>query len=261
LPDLPEISRYAIARADQIDHGVARHADGWVRALEPAQIERYAARITAIVDEVAAAGGSDVVCEVLSTSPFPLVAVLERHGLGRFRVTQKADLANPADGYRSENARPRDWIMVGTHDTAPLVKVVEGWLAGGTAERRAEYLAERLVLDPQARPAFVASVARDRGTLTQAMFGDLMASPARHVLVFMSDLFGMLDVYNRPGNISADNWGLRIPNDFERAYAANLTSGTAMNVPRALARALRARPDTTVIHAELAGELDLLAPL
>src|SRR6185437_3008672 len=128
LPDHPDLARYAIARPDQIDRAVARHADGWVRSLDADQIERYAGRVGMVVEELRAAGGSDVVCEVLSTSPYPLVAVLQRYGLGRFRVTQKADLANPRDGYRSENAEPRDWIMVGTHDTAPLARVVDGWI-------------------------------------------------------------------------------------------------------------------------------------
>src|ERR1019366_5961567 len=135
-PDLPyhrALSRYAIARPEQIDRSVPRHADLWVRALDPDQVERYAENIAVVVDELAAAGSHDIACEVLSTAPFPLVEVLRRYALGRFRVTQKADLANPRDGYRSENAEPRDWIMVGTHDTAPLARVVDGWLGSGTA--------------------------------------------------------------------------------------------------------------------------------
>jgi 4-alpha-glucanotransferase len=260
LPDHPELARYAIARPEQIDRAVVRHADPWVRSLEPAQVERYAERMAIVVDELAAAGGGDILCEVLSTSPFPLVEVLRRYGLGRFRVTQKADLGNPGDGYRSENADPRDWIMVGTHDTSPLARVVDGWLAGGTAQRRAAYLAERLVPDPGGRSSFAASLAQGRGALVKGMFGDLLASPARHVLVFMSDLFGMLDVYNRPGIVNEDNWGLRLPDAFERMYGANLTAGAAMDVPGALALALRARADTQSYspHRGLADELDRL---
>ncbi|HEX4448276.1 MAG TPA: 4-alpha-glucanotransferase [Polyangiaceae bacterium] len=258
LPDHPDLAPYAIARPEQIDRSAVRHADAWVRSLEPDQIARYAERIAVVVDELAAAGGGDILCEVLSTSPFPLVEVLRRFGLGRFRVTQKADLANPRDGYRSENADPRDWIMVGTHDTPPLARVADGWLASDTAGRRAAYLAERLVLDPTERTSFAASLAQargGRGPLVQAMFGDLLSSPARHVIVFMSDFLGLLDVYNRPGIINEDNWSLRIPDAFEREHAVNLAAGSAMDVPGALALALRARADTAA-YRDLASELD-----
>jgi hypothetical protein len=121
---------------------------------------------------------------------------------------------------------------------------------------RAAYLAERLVAGEGARPAFTEATARGRGPLLLAMFADLFASPARHALVFMSDLFGFQDVYNRPGIVSGDNWGLRIPADFERAYRENLAAGTAMDVLGALAMALRARAHTTGTHAALASELD-----
>jgi|CZKU01.1.fsa_nt_gi 4-alpha-glucanotransferase len=264
-PDLPyhrALSRYAIARPEQIDRSVPRHADLWVRALDPDQVERYAENIAVVVDELAAAGSHDIACEVLSTAPFPLVEVLRRYALGRFRVTQKADLANPRDGYRSENAEPRDWIMVGTHDTAPLARVVDGWLGSGTAGARAAYLAERLVRggteaapDAPERTAFAGALARDRGSLVRAMFADLFASPARHVLVFMSDLFGLVDVYNTPGSVSEANWSLRIPNDFESAYRAGLAAGTAMDVFGALALALRAREPSST-HAHLVSELE-----
>jgi 4-alpha-glucanotransferase len=248
LPDHPALARYAIARPGQIDPTVPRYADPWVRALDGEQIERYAVNVAVVVEELAAAGGQDVACEVLSTAPFPLVEVLRRYGLGRFRVTQKADLANPRDGYRSENAAPRDWIMVGTHDTAPLARVVDGWLRAGTAPARAAYLAERLAPASERAP-FAEAIARDRGALVRAMSADLFASPARHVLVFMSDLFGLVDVYNTPGSVNDDNWSLRVPNDFEATYRQNLAAGTAMDIPGALALALRARSNDGLASA------------
>jgi 4-alpha-glucanotransferase len=254
LSDHRPLTKYAIARADQIDPTVPRHADAWVRALDPDQIERYAQSIAVVVDELAAAGSHEIACEVLSTAPFPLVEVLRRYALGRFRVTQKADLSNPRDGYRSENATARDWIMAGTHDTAPLSVVVDGWFSAGTANLRAAYLAERLVPAERDRSAFAEGLARDRGSLVRGMCADLFASPARHVLVFMSDLFGLADVYNRPGSVTEENWSLRVPNDFESAHRAHLASGTAMDVLGALALALRAREGTS--HAALAAELE-----
>jgi 4-alpha-glucanotransferase len=251
LRDHPDLAGYAIARPDQIDRGVARHADSWVRTLDPDQIDRYAVNLAIVVEELAAAGGADIACEVLSTSPFPLVAVLNRYGLGRFRVTQKADLANPRDGYRSENATPRDWIMVGTHDTPPLARVVDGWTRAGTTAARAAYLAERLAPAVD-RAAFARRLAADRSALIEAMFADLFASPARHAVVFMSDLFGLTEVYNTPGRVSDENWSLRIPNDFEAAYQGGLATGAGMDVYGAMALGLRARG----VEPSLATELD-----
>src|SRR5690606_18231397 len=122
LPDHPRLGPLAIARPDQLDRDLPRYADGWVRALDDEQVRQYAAQLDVVRGAAAAHGRAldDVLCEVLSTQPYPLQRVLERHGLGRFRVTQKADLTNPNDVYRSENARPEDWVMLGNHDTPPI---------------------------------------------------------------------------------------------------------------------------------------------
>jgi len=258
LPDHPALSPLAIARPDQIDRAKKRYADEWVRSLDPAQVDRYAEKIGIVVDELTAAGNGGVACEVLSTAPYPLVAVLQRFALGRFRVTQKADLANPRDGYRSENAQPNDWIMVGTHDTLPLVRIVEGWISAGTAPARAAYLATRLEPRASERDAMARVLGRDGGALVQAMCADLFASPARHVLVFMSDLFGLAGIYNKPGIVDDDNWSLRLPNAFEATYADNLAAGTAMDVLGGLALALRVHSETAsgVSWSGLAEELD-----
>jgi 4-alpha-glucanotransferase len=258
-PDLADhagLAGYAIARPDQIDRTVTRYDDRWVRSLDDAQVDRYSERFGILIAELASAGHSDLVCEVLSTSPYPLDAVLRRYGLGRFRVTQKADLANPRDAYRSENALPRDWIMVGTHDTAPLAVVVDGWFASGKARSRAAYLAERLGADETQRSKLAEEAALGPSRLLAAMFADLFASPARHVLVFMSDLFGIRDVYNRPGTVNEENWALRIPSDFERLYRTHLAAGTAMDVTGALATALRARGAAQTRVGELAAGLE-----
>ena len=107
LSDHPRLAAYAIARPDQLDLALPRHADRWVHTLDDAQVARYAAQLDVVLAAARAHGRAleDVLCEVLSTQPYPLQRVLEGHGLGRFRVTQKADLSNPNDVYRSENAR------------------------------------------------------------------------------------------------------------------------------------------------------------
>jgi 4-alpha-glucanotransferase len=245
LPDHPDLAAFAIARPDQLnrDPSTPRYADEWVVALDAEQVHRYAVLIDAIIGAARRHGGGpeDIVCEILSTLPTPLARVLASHGLGRFRVTQKAALDDPRDVYRSENARPEDWGMVGTHDTQPIWSVVDAWERSGELGRRAEYLAWRLAPRPEARPGLARMLVEDRGLLVHAQFADLFASPVRNVMVFFSDLFGLRESYNVPGTVGPKNWTLRVPPGYADHYGARLRAGRALDLPRALAIALRAR--------------------
>jgi 4-alpha-glucanotransferase len=245
LADHPELAELAIVRPDQLnpDPRTPRHADDWVVALDAEQVRRYAV----LVDVVAAVarrhgrGAEHIVAEILSTLPLPLARVLASYGLGRFRVTQKAALADPLDVYRSENARPEDWMMVGTHDTQPIWSVVDGWERSGELRARADYLAWRLTPRPEARPGLARRLVEDRGLLVHAQFADAFASPARNVMIFFPDLFGLRDSYNVPGTVGPNNWSLRVPAAYAGDYGERCRAGRALDLPRALALALRAR--------------------
>jgi 4-alpha-glucanotransferase len=255
LVDHPRLASLSVVRQEQLnpDPGTSRHADDWVSSLDPAQVERY----SILVDELVGAArrlrpGREtteaLVCEVLSTLPYPVARVLDRHGLGRFRVTQKVDLANPRDPYRSENAVPADWIMVGTHDTSPLLAVVDRWTAQGRLADHAAYLAGRL-----GRRSLPASPA----VVLQAKLAELFSSRAQHVLVFFTDLLGMREAYNRPGLISTENWSLRVPPDYRHGYAQALQRDEALNLPLALAVALGAGSERRRALAARLAELAL----
>jgi 4-alpha-glucanotransferase len=200
---------------------------------------------------------SDLLCEVLSTMPYPLERVLQRYSLGRFRVTQKANLKDPEDVYRSESAQPADWIMVGNHDTAPIWKLAASWKETGIAKDQATYLAERLKPESE-RAAFVAQASTDLSQLVTAKFADLFASKAQNVMVFFSDWFGFTEIYNAPGVVSDDNWTLRLSSDWQQEYRARLAAGSALNLPAALALALRAPGATEEPSGELADRLEQL---
>ncbi len=258
-PDVPGISQFAIARPEQIDRGFSPYGDGWVRHLSDEQVARYAVLFDAVVDAARAQGREvdDLLCEVLSTQPYPVERVLARHGLGRFRVTQKVVLEDPADVYRSENAAPRDWIMAGTHDTEPIWRVAERWVERGTAAAHAAYLARRLVPDEGARPRWTATVAADPARLALAKLAELFVGPARNVMVFFTDLLGMREVYNRPGTVAEENWSLRIPPDFDARYSESRRAGRALDLPRVLSMAMRARgSEFARAHAPLLAALD-----
>jgi 4-alpha-glucanotransferase len=262
LPDHPELARYAIARPDQVEPSRPRHDDHWVRALEEEQVDRYGIPFTVIADVAQRAGGSirDVACEILSTQPYPLGRVMARHGLGRFRVTQKADLGRADDVYRGENASPEDWIMLGNHDTPSIWAVADEWMEEGTSRAQADYLASRLLGPGEDREAWSARVASDLGALVEARFADLFVGPARNVQVFFTDLLGIRQRYNRPGRVDSENWSLRVAPSFRADYPARRRAGQALHLPRALARALRARgPGFAGAHASLLDDLEAAA--
>jgi 4-alpha-glucanotransferase len=165
--------------------------------------------------------------------PYPLGRVLARHGLGRWRITQKANLADARDVYRTENAAREDWVMLGNHDTAPIFAVIRGWSA---AQRDAwsRHLAERLHLREPARLA-------SDGFLATAMLAELFVCPAENVSIFFADLFGYDERFNLPGVISSENWTLRLPASFEALHRERLARDHALDLPLAVELALAAQ--------------------
>ncbi len=245
LPDHPGLARYSlVTRADLApDPQHPRYEDDWVRHLSGQQVERHGLLFDALVETVRAHGGQvgDLACEVLSTCPSPLAAVLARHGLGRFRVTQKADPENVRDPYRTALAAPSDWVMLGTHDTAPIWRVFDRWRSTERRSAWVRYLAERLEPVPERWPARADRLARDPVEFRRSLCADLFVGPARNVSIFFADLLGMKEIYNRPGEIHPENWTLRVPPDYAQLYRARCAAGEAFDLPGALALALRAR--------------------
>jgi 4-alpha-glucanotransferase len=226
LPDHPALARFAIARPDQLDRSLPRHHDRWVLALDPEQIARYATLFDLL------AGRPDVSCEVLSTMPYPLGCMLERHGLGRWRVTQKANLADASDVYRTENARLADWVMLGNHDTPPIFALIASW-SPAQREAWARHLSARLALPAPERLA-------SAGFLASAMLAELFVSRAENVSIFFADLFGYTERFNAPGTYNDDNWTLRLPPDFEALHRDRLARGAALDLALAVELAQRA---------------------
>ena len=256
LPDHPELARYAIARPDQLDRREARYADDWVTDLDDEQVDRYARGFDRIVQSARALGSAHLrlVCEILSTQPYPLARVMHRFGLGRFRVTQKSDVLHAGDVYRSDQAEPPDWIMMGNHDTAPMWTVVAGW-PPAKREARAIYFAERLNIAPAAREAWTQELVADPGALIHAELADLLASHASHVSIFFADLFGLTEIYNRPGIVDPRNWRLRVPAGYRARYARGRTEHRTLDMPFAFALALHARGLTSGEDADLFARL------
>lgn len=253
ISDHPLLNRYAIVRPEQLNRDKPRHDDNWVADLDEKQVRRYA-RLFDVVLHAARqkwSGLDTIACEILSTQPYPIKRVMDLYGLGRFRVTQKVDLENRLDVYRSENASPEDWLMLGNHDTASIWQVAERWIEEGVAGRQGEYLAGRLRIPEEQRTSWIERLSTDAGALVQARFADLFVGPARNIMVYFTDLLGMREAYNKPGTVSAENWSLRIPPDYKMSYGKKVADNLALNIPKALAAALRSRGET--FNAENSG--------
>jgi 4-alpha-glucanotransferase len=242
-PDDPQLAAFAIARPAQLRLERTRYDDGWVRELDDAQVSAYSELTDEILAAADRAGRSRALLlwELLSTQPYPLERVLQRQGLGRFRVTQKVRLHDPQDAYRSELAGPQDWMMVGNHDTEPIWTVVRRWQAGGELGARAAYLASRLCGNEQRRAQVAAALSADPRLQAQAQIADLFASAGRQVLIFVSDLIGETRSYNLPGVVHPDNWTLRVPSDYPQVYAERVARAEAVDLPLVLALALVAQ--------------------
>lgn len=232
----PELSSCSIARPDQIDGTQPLYGDHHVRSLEESQVARYSMLVDIIVARASEPGDScaAIACEILSTLPYPIQRVLERHGLGRFRVTQKAKLDDPTDVYRIENARPEDWIMLGTHDTATIWELAGTWSQSSEGLRWGEYLSSLLARDSAEKSLLAQQIAVSSSELIHQLFTAMLASNARQVAVFYPDLFGLTERYNQPGLVSEENWSLRLPHDFDQQYAERRTAGQALDVARCL---------------------------
>jgi 4-alpha-glucanotransferase len=238
-PGHEALQRFAIARPDQLNTARARHADDWVADLDEAQVAQFALGVDVLVQATPGA----LCCEVLSTLPYPVGRVLARHGLGRFRVLQKAKLEDPADVYRPENAAPEDWVMLGNHDTPPIRRVVAQWRQTGQDEAWVRHLAGRFATSGDPPEALGQRLRADDRALVHALFAEALCSKARHVYLFFTDLFGQAEVYNAPGTVSPENWTLRVPEDYVAAQALDLGASLALalrRVPGERARTLAA---------------------
>ncbi|MGW8194758.1 MAG: 4-alpha-glucanotransferase [Desulforhopalus sp.] len=258
VTDHPLLSKYAIVKQDQLNSGKPRYDDDWVADLDEHQVRRYASLFDVVIETARRkwSGLETVACEILSTQPYPIKRVMDIYGLGRFRVTLKADLANEYDVYRGENARPQDWVMPGNHDTATIRQTVANWFDEETSSRQAVYLADRLAIPKEKRTGWIEHVSKDPGALIQARYGELFVGPAQNIMVYFTDLLGCRQTYNKPGTVNNDNWTLRVPKQYTKHYSDRLADNLALNIPMALAAALRAKGTTAGENRDLIRALE-----
>jgi hypothetical protein len=98
----------------------------------------------------------------------------------------------------------------------------------------------RLSIPETKRSRWIERLSVDPGALVQAKFADLFVGPAQNIMVYFTDLLGSKETYNKPGTVSDENWTLRIPSNYKKIYSEKRTHNLALDIPKALAMALRA---------------------
>ena len=216
-PEHPELSRYAIARNEDLDWTLEGDKEKRVKNLSDEQVQLYGRLIEKIVIAAAKECGLDknaIVCEDLGTLTNPVAAVMEKYGLQGMRLTQFVVPEKPAHPYRCKNITENVWNMVGTHDNNPIEMWAESMINTHEGYLHAKNLVEDLFAEAENKDDVIVRLTQDKEYLKFVKLTEIFASKAKNIQIFFTDYFQIKDVYNRPGTSGDQNWSLRLPNDF-----------------------------------------------
>jgi len=254
------LSRFAIATMEDINTDFEPDEEKWIKKLNEEQIAKYGALVEKIVIAAALEEGQDkdsIVAEDLGTLTFPVEAVMEKYDLQGMKLVQFVVAEEEDHPYRCKNITPRSWNMVGTHDNEPVRMWAKSIVNTQKAVAHAENLAQDLYSYAENLEEIKHRLRTDAEFLTETKLVEIFASKAQNVQIFFTDLFGMEEVYNKPGTCGDKNWALRIPNNFEEFYESQLQNHKALNLPVILSLAIKARgEDFALQHGELLKQLE-----
>ena len=205
---------------------------------------------------------TNIICEDLGDKTAPTKFVMKKLRLGGIAVTQFGD--------RGATTPAENTIMIGSHDNISLLEHVNGIFRKKDQDekemsnfiRQTNTLA-RDILPKNAKRneinAKAEEIQTDKLKYISARFAELFTSPAKRIQIFFTDFWGIPKTYNRPGT-SKGNWSLRIGQNFERDYYKAVSEGKALNLPSAIATALRQR-GLDKENADLIKDLDASAKI
>lgn len=261
-PEHPKLSTFAIPTINDLNNDVEADKEQRVKNLTDEYIKKYAKVIEKIVIEAAKEEGLDknaIVCEDLGTLTNPVAAVMAKYGLLGMKLTQFVDPEMSEHPYRGKNIVPNCWAMVGTHDNKPVSMWAEELVNTHLGYLHAKNLVEDVYPEAENKDDLIVRLTQDAKFLTTTKIAELFASKAENIQIFFTDLFGIKDVYNKPGTSGDKNWSLRLPNNFKEVFAKNLKEGYALNLPLVLQIAIESRgKDFAKKHSKLLKELKSL---
>ncbi len=224
-PEHPELSKYAIARNEDLDWTLEGDKEKRVKTLSDEQIKLYGRLIEKIVIGAAKECGLDknaIVCEDLGTLTNPVAAVMEKYELQGMRLTQFVVPEKPAHPYRCKNITENVWNMVGTHDNNPIEKWAESMINTHEGYLHAKNLVEDLFAEADNKDDIIVRLTQDKEYLTFVKLVEIFASKAKNVQMFFTDYFQIKETYNTPGTSGDKNWSLRVPNEFKEHRTIDL---------------------------------------
>jgi len=169
-------------------------------------------RLRAVIE---AAGGSEVVGEDLGCVPDYVRPHLESLGIAGFRIPHwDSDQGHVVDGSRYPDC---SFATFATHDHDTIAALWESYRlnaigATATAEEQVSgqwnirMMAEfgGIDIDAENPPPFDHEV-------QWHLLDALLACRSRYAALMITDLFGMIDRYNKPGTVDPENWSYRLP--------------------------------------------------
>ena len=226
-PEHPELSKYAIARNEDLDWTLEGDKEKRVKTLSDEQIKLYGRLIEKIVIAAAKECGLDknaIVCEDLGTLTNPVAAVMEKYELQGMRLTQFVIPEKPEHPYRCKNIGENVWNMVGTHDNNPIEMWAEKMINTHEGYLHAKNLVEDLFSEAENKDDIIVKLTQDKDYLVFVKLTELFASKARNVQMFFTDYFKIKETYNTPGTSGDQNWSLRLPNNFKDLQPIDLSA-------------------------------------
>lgn len=251
-PEHPELSKYAIAKIEDLDNTLSSDNEKRVKTLSKEQIKLYGRLIEKIVIAAAKEEGltkDSIVCEDLGTLTNPVAAVMKEYELLGMRLTQFTVPTEEDDPYRCKNITEKCWAMVGTHDNQPVTIWAKNMIHTHEGYLHVKNLVEDLFKEEQDKDALIVKMTNDAEYLKETKLVELFACKAENIQMFFTDYFNMDKTYNTPGTSGDKNWSLRLPNNFEDMQPINL--------PLILKKAIIARgSEFANAHKQLIEELN-----
>ncbi len=224
-PEHPELSKYAIAKFEDLDQTLGADNEHRVKNLTDEQIKLYGRLIEKIVIAAAKEEGltkDAIVCEDLGTLTTPVAAVMKEYELLGMRLTQFTVPTEPEDPYRCCNINENCWAMVGTHDNRPVTLWAKDLVNTHDGYLHVKNLVDDLFKDCENKDEIIVKMTNDAEFLKETKLVELFANKAENIQIFFTDFFNMKETYNTPGTSGDKNWSLRLPNSFDTMETINL---------------------------------------
>lgn len=165
----------------------------------------------------------------------PTKKLMDKYNLPSMVVTQFVKYNDPNSRYNAKNAKEKDVITTGTHDSPALVELI-AMMNNDEKYKLAEIISNNLKLDDKNKLIN----GNINFNLLNGKFSELFVSKARRIQIYLTHFFGMYEYYNKPGDRSVEKWRTRLSNNFEDLYFENILEGRSINFFTSIIEALTA---------------------